>query len=444
MSKLFGTDGVRGVAGQPPLDETTVTRLGAALVRVLRRGAPVRILVGRDTRESGVWIERALAAGIRAMGGDLQSVGVIPTPAVAVLTRQQGFDAGLVISASHNPFEDNGIKVFSGRGEKFAEALEAEMEAFVADTHVEVVTGDDQDVTQLDLRTHYMVHAREALPNPGAVRGLRIGLDCAHGATVTIAPALFADLGFQAVVMGAEPDGRNINLHCGSTHPAALMQLVRDQELAVGIAFDGDGDRCLLVDHTGALVDGDAIMLMLALHLTQRGALTDDTVVSTVMSNIGLEIALRAHGITLRRTAVGDKYVMEDMQRGGYTLGGEQSGHVILSRHLFTGDGIVTALSVLHVMAETGRTLQDLASDLTTYPQVLVNVRVGRKVPVAEVPALVAAMADVERQLGDSGRLLVRYSGTEPLLRVMIEGKDQAEIDKWAHALADTARAALS
>ena len=443
MAKLFGTDGVRGVAGQPPLDEVTVTRLGAALVRVLRRDAPARILVGRDTRESGAWLERVLAGGIRAMGGDLQSVGVMPTPAVAVLTRQYEFDAGMVISASHNPFEDNGIKVFSGRGEKFDERLESEMEAFISDAHVSVSPGDDRDVTLLDLRADYMAHAREALPEPGPVSGLRIGLDCAHGATVTIAPTLFAELGFETVVMGANPDGRNINLHCGSTHPERLMQLVSDEQLAMGIAFDGDGDRCLLVDHTGALVDGDAIMLMLALHLKRNGALADDTVVSTVMSNIGLEIALRAHGITLRRTAVGDKYVMEDMQRGGYTLGGEQSGHVILSRHLFTGDGIVTALSVLRVMAETGRTLQDLASDLTTYPQVLVNVRVGRKVPVAQVPVLAAAMADVEQRLGDGGRLLVRYSGTEPLLRVMIEGKDQGEIDAWAHHLADTARAAL-
>jgi phosphoglucosamine mutase len=445
MAKLFGTDGVRGVAGQPPLDDVTVGRLGAALVRVLRRDTPVRILVGRDTRESGFWIERALAGGIRAMGGDLLSAGVIPTPAVAVLARQHGFDAGVVISASHNPYADNGIKVFSGRGEKFDEALEAEIEAFIADEHFVVTPPDDPMVTQLDLRADYMAHAREAFPTAtaGVVSDLRIGLDCANGATVTVAPALLRDLGFDTTVMGADPDGRNINLDCGSTHPDALMQLVRENDLALGIAFDGDGDRCLLVDHAGTLVDGDAIMYILARHLQRTGGLAHDTVVATVMSNIGLEIALREHGITLRRTAVGDKYVMEDMQRGGYTLGGEQSGHVILSRHLFTGDGIVTALSILRVMAETGRTLQDLASELRTYPQVLVNLRVGRKVPVAEVPTLAQAVADVERRLGDSGRLLVRYSGTEPLLRVMIEGQDQAEIDAWAHELADTARAAL-
>lgn len=443
MTKLFGTDGVRGVAGQPPLDDLTVMRLGAALVRTLRRDLPVRILVGRDTRESGFWIERALARGVRAMGGDVLSVGIIPTPAVAVLTRQHGFDAGVVISASHNPYQDNGIKVFSGRGQKFDETAEAEVEAFIADERLKVEGDAAPEVQQLDLRADYMAHAREALPDTGAVNGLRVGLDCANGATVTIAPDLFAGLGFSTEVMGADPDGRNINLACGSTHPQALMALVRDQGLSMGIAFDGDGDRCLLVDDTGALVDGDAIMLMLALHLRRTGALAHDTVVATVMSNLGLELALRAQGITLRRTAVGDKYVMDDMQRGGYTLGGEQSGHVILARHLFTGDGIVTALSVLRVMAETGRTLRELASDLTTYPQVLVNVRVGRRVPVAEVPAIAAKMADVEQRLGGEGRLLVRYSGTEPLLRVMIEGRDQHEIDAWAHEIADTAQSAL-
>jgi phosphoglucosamine mutase len=443
MKKLFGTDGVRGVAGQPPLDDTTVMRLGAALVRTLRRDTPVRVIVGRDTRESGFWIERALARGVRASGGDVLSVGVIPTPAVAVLTRQHGFDAGVVISASHNPYQDNGIKVFSGRGQKFDEQAEAEVEAFVGSEFFRVEGDVDAEVRQIDLRADYMAHARHALPDSGAVSGLRIGLDCAHGATTTIAPELFGSLGFDLEVIGASPDGRNINLDCGSTHPEALMALVRDRGLALGVAFDGDGDRCLLVDHTGALVDGDAIMLILALHLQRMGGLAHDTVVATVMSNLGLELALRERGITLRRTAVGDKYVMEDMQRGGYTLGGEQSGHVILSQHLFTGDGIVTALSVLRVMAESGRSLRDLASEMTTYPQVLVNVRVAERVPVAEVPAIAAVMADVERRLGSEGRLLVRYSGTEPLLRIMIEGRDQQEIDAWAHEIAETARQAL-
>jgi phosphoglucosamine mutase len=441
--KLFGTDGVRGVAGQAPLDETTILRLGAALVRVLPHRGPVRLLTGRDTRESGFWIERALARGIRAMGGDVLSAGVVPTPAVAVITREQDFDAGIVISASHNPFEDNGIKVFSGRGQKFDEALESQVEALVADPHFVVGTDASAEIEAHEVIEPYMRHAQAALPFSGNVSGLRIGLDCAHGATTTVAPRLFRALGLDVHVIGNEPDGRNINLHCGSTHLEALQALVREKHLALGIAFDGDGDRCLMVDETGAVVDGDAIMLMLALHLQRTGGLVKDTVVATVMSNLGLERALDAHGIRLVRTAVGDKHVMEEILEHGYALGGEQSGHVIVAEHLFTGDGIVTALRVLRVMAETGTSLRDLASALVTYPQVLVNVRVGRRVPVAEVPAIAAAMDSVERRLGSEGRLLVRYSGTEPLLRIMLEGRHQQEIEAWAHEIADAATQAL-
>ena len=441
--KLFGTDGVRGVAGQPPLDETTIMRLGAALVRVLPHQGPVRLLTGRDTRESGFWIERALARGVRAMGGDVLSAGVVPTPAVAVITRDQDFDAGLVISASHNPYEDNGIKVFSGHGQKFDETLEGQVEALVADPHFEVPGDASSEIEAHEVVEPYMRHASAALPFAGNVTGLRIGLDCANGATTTVAPRLFRALDLDVRVIGNDPDGRNINLACGSTHLEALQALVRDEGLALGIAFDGDGDRCLMVDDQGAVVDGDAIMLILALHLQRHGGLPKDTVVATVMSNLGLERALATHGIRLLRTAVGDKHVMEEIRTHGYALGGEQSGHVIVSEHLFTGDGIVTALRVLRVMAETGRSLRDLAADLVTYPQVLVNVRVGRRVPVAEVPAIAATIDSVQRRLGDEGRLLVRYSGTEPLLRIMLEGRDQAEIEAWAHEIADAAKGAL-
>ncbi len=441
--KLFGTDGVRGVAGEAPLDETTIMRLGAALVRVLPHQGPVRLLTGRDTRESGFWIERALARGVRAMGGDVLSAGVVPTPAVAVITREQDFDAGIVISASHNPYEDNGIKVFSGHGQKFDEALESQVEALVADPHFMVPADAAAEIEAHEVVEAYMRHAQAALPFAGNVSGLRIGLDCANGATTTVAPRLFRSLGLDVHVIGNEPDGRNINLHCGSTHLDALTALVREQRLALGIAFDGDGDRCLMVDEDGDVVDGDAIILMLALHLHRTGGLAKNTVVATVMSNLGLERALAAQDIRLVRTAVGDKHVMEAIRDNGYALGGEQSGHVIVSEHLFTGDGIVTALRVLRVMAETGRSLRDLASELVTYPQVLVNVRVGRRAPVAEVPALAAAIDGVERRLGDDGRLLVRYSGTEPLLRIMLEGRDQREIETWAHEIADAARGAL-
>jgi phosphoglucosamine mutase len=441
--KLFGTDGVRGVAGEPPLDETTILRLGAALVRVLPHQGPARLLTGRDTRESGFWIERTLARGVRAMGGDLLSAGVVPTPAVAVTTRAEDFDAGIVISASHNPYEDNGIKVFSGHGQKFDEGLERQVEALVADPHFVVAADASGEIEAHEIVESYMGHCRAALPVAGHVTGLRIGLDCANGATTTVAPRLFRALGLDVHVIGNDPDGRNINLNCGSTHLEALQALVRDKQLALGIAFDGDGDRCLMIDETGAIVDGDAIMLILALHLQRTGGLARDTVVATVMSNLGLERALERHGVRLVRTAVGDKYVMEEIRDNGYALGGEQSGHVIVAEHLFTGDGIVTALSVLRVMAETGRSLRDLASVLVTYPQVLVNVRVGKRVPVAEVPAIAAVIDSVERRLGTEGRLLVRYSGTEPLLRVMLEGRDQQEIDTWAHEIANAAKGAL-
>ncbi|HTV02133.1 MAG TPA: phosphoglucosamine mutase [Luteitalea sp.] len=441
--KLFGTDGVRGVAGQPPLDETTILRLGAALVRVLPHQGPARLLTGRDTRESGFWIERTLARGVRAMGGDVLSAGVVPTPAVAVITRAEDFDAGIVISASHNPYEDNGIKVFSGHGQKFDEGLERQIEELVADPHFVVRDDASAEIESHDAVEAYARHARVALPHAGHVTGLPIGLDCANGATTTVAPRLFRSLGLDTHVIGNDPDGRNINLNCGSTHLEALQALVREQKLALGIGFDGDGDRCLMVDEQGAVVDGDAIMLILALHLQRTGALVKDTVVATVMSNLGLERALEKHGIRLLRTAVGDKHVMEEIREHGYALGGEQSGHVVVAEHLFTGDGIVTALSVLRVMAETGRSLRDLASDLTTYPQILVNVRVGRRVPVAEVPAIAATIDSVERRLGNEGRLLVRYSGTEPLLRIMLEGRDQQEIERWAHEIADAAKSAL-
>jgi phosphoglucosamine mutase len=441
--KLFGTDGVRGVAGEAPLDETTILRLGAALVRVLPHQGPSRLLTGRDTRESGFWIERTLARGVRAMGGDLLSAGVVPTPAVAVTTRAEDFDAGIVISASHNPYQDNGIKVFSGHGQKFDEGLERQIEALVADPHFVVSPDASGEIEAHEIIESYTRHCAAALPAAGHVTGLRIGLDCANGATTTVAPRLFRGLGLDVHVIGNDPDGRNINLDCGSTHLDPLRAVVKAGGHALGIAFDGDGDRCLMVDDQGAIVDGDAIMLILALHLQRTGGLARDTVVATVMSNLGLERALEAHGIRLLRTAVGDKYVMEEIRDNGYALGGEQSGHVIVAEHLFTGDGIVTALSVLRVMAETGQSLRDLASVLVTYPQVLVNVRVGRRVPVADVPAIAAVIDSVERRLGKDGRLLVRYSGTEPLLRIMLEGRDQQEIDAWAHEIADAARAAL-
>ncbi|GMV20187.1 MAG: phosphoglucosamine mutase [Acidimicrobiia bacterium] len=442
--RLFGTDGVRGVAGTAPLDPPTVARLGGALVRALGLERSARLLIGRDTRESGEWIERELARGAASQGADVTSVGVLPTPGVAYLTRTGDVDLGVVISASHNPFHDNGIKVFSGKGEKFGEQTERQVEAIVADTSWQVPASAAAHIDVADQREPYLAHLRELLPDVGSLAGARIGLDMANGATTTTARALFEGLGFEIVALGESPDGRNINAGCGSTHPAGLAAAVVEQGCRLGVAFDGDGDRAILVDHLGHVVDGDALLLTLGLHRQRQGRLHGDTVVATVMSNIGLEIALRERGITLLRTPVGDKYVSEAMLGGGFVVGGEQSGHVILAEHLFTGDGMATALAIMRVMADTGRELVDLASDLKTFPQTLVNVRVRQRVDVSTVPAVAAAMDRVEHALAGRGRLLVRYSGTEPLLRIMIEGENQATVQAWAEEIADAVRTTLA
>ena len=440
MSRLFGTDGVRGKAGTYPLDPPTIRRLGAALARALGHGNAVRFLSGRDTRESGGWIERELAFGINSQGGSLTGAGIIPTPAIAYLTPRMGYTAGVVISASHNPFEDNGIKVFSGAGEKFTEELEQQVEAIIADASWHVPAGDTPEVEQVDYRSEYASHLRAILPNVDSFRGIRLAIDCANGATTTIAPRLFEDLGFDVRCIGCEPDGRNINLKVGSTAPEQLARMVVEDGYPLGIAYDGDGDRAIFVDDKGKIVDGDAVMLMCGKQMKREGRLKGNAVVATVMSNIGLEIALRDAGIDIVRCPVGDKYVMEEMIGRDIALGGEQSGHVIFSEYLFTGDGLATSLNVLRTIGTTGRTLSDLASELTTYPQVLLNVRVERKADLKSIPDVARAMEAVESRLAGKGRLLVRYSGTEPLLRIMIEGQDQREISAWAHEIADAVK----
>jgi phosphoglucosamine mutase len=441
MARLFGTDGVRGTAGEYPLDVGTVRRLGAALTRALRRGdEPVRFLAGRDTRESGSWIEQELAFGIGTQGGVLTSAGIIPTPAVAYLTPRMGYTAGVVISASHNPFEDNGIKVFSGAGEKFTEMLERRVEEIVADDSWTVAAGDTGRVEQSDYREAYVGHLLEILPPPVRQSDLRVAIDCANGATTTVAPRVFTELGFETRCIGCEPDGRNINLHCGSTAPGWLARTVVSGHYDLGIAYDGDGDRAIFVDALGRVVDGDAVMLMCAKQMKAEGRLKGDAIVATVMSNIGLEMALRDAGIGLVRCQVGDKYVMEEMLRRGLVLGGEQSGHVIFSEYLFTGDGLATSLNVLRTMAATGRPLADLAADLTAYPQVLLNLRVQQKVDLKTIPGVASVIDRVESRLAGHGRLLVRYSGTEPLLRVMLEGRDEADIRRWGQEIIDAVR----
>ncbi|HEX7778795.1 MAG TPA: phosphoglucosamine mutase [Vicinamibacterales bacterium] len=441
--RLFGTDGVRGVAGAYPLDPPTIGRLGAALVRTLAADRPARLIIGRDTRESGEWIAHELARGAAGQGASVTDAGVMPTPGVAFLARALDVDLGVVLSASHNPYTDNGIKVFSGRGEKFGEKEERAVEAMMADAGWQTRSEESVAIATGSFVRPYLDHLRRLLPSAGVLQGARVAVDMANGATTATAPALFTELGLRIVTLGDRPDGRNINLACGSTHPARLASEVVAAGCRLGVAFDGDGDRAIFADHRGHIVDGDAVLLLLGVYLKERKRLPNSTVVATVMSNIGLEIALQRHGITLVRTPVGDKYVMDEMLRGGYALGGEQSGHVILTEHLPTGDGMATALAVLRVMAETGKELAELASGLVTLPQTLVNVRVREKRPTETVPEIQAAIARVEAAVAGRGRVLVRYSGTEPLLRVMIEGEDQASVQAWAEEIAEAIRGTL-
>jgi phosphoglucosamine mutase len=453
-ARLFGTDGVRGTAGAFPLDPPTVRRLGAALVRAVRGGsrdsgagnrnspnASVHFLIGRDTRESGTWIEAELAHGATGEGATVHSAGIVPTPAIAYLTGSGIYDAGVVISASHNPYQDNGIKVFSGKGEKFTEAVERDVEAIVADRSWTPQDGEAAAVAASYLVDQYIDHLRAVFPEAAqTMKGFTLAVDCANGATTGVAHRLFEGLGFDTTFIGDTPDGRNINLGCGSTHPERLAKTVVEHGCRMGVAFDGDGDRAICIDDGGRIVDGDAVLLMCARQMQREMRLKGDAVVATVMSNIGLELALKRLGIALVRCSVGDKYVMEEMLKRDLSLGGEQSGHVIFSDYLYTGDGLCTALNVLRTIAVSGRSLADLASDLTAYPQILLNVRVRNKVDLATVPPVAAAIERVEARVAGQGRLLVRYSGTEPLLRVMLEGQHQDEIRGWAQEIVDVVK----
>ena len=438
---LFGTDGIRGTAGVFPLDARTVQRVGAALVKVLPESSS-RLLIGRDTRESGEWIERELAHGATASGAVVHTIGVAPTPAVAYLTSALQFDAGVVVSASHNPYHDNGIKVFSGSGEKYSGHLEERIEELVADASWQVPEGGAPEVSRADHLRAYLDHALEVFPNPERLGKFRVAVDCANGAMTTVAPTLLQEMGLDATIIAASPDGRNINKGCGSTHPERLAEAVRSDGYRLGVAFDGDGDRAIFVDAGGRILDGDHVLLMCAKQMKAEGRLRGNTVVATVMSNIGLELALKKLDIELVRTSVGDKYVMEEMQKRNLSLGGEQSGHVIFSDYLFTGDGLITALNVMKTMAATGREAGDLADDLMTYPQVLINVRVTEKPDLRSVPNVATVIDDVEKRLIGNGRLLIRYSGTEPLLRVMLEGRNHDEIETMGQAIVTAVRGA--
>lgn len=447
MKQLFGTDGIRGHAGKFPLDEKTVSIIGAALTRLFRErlGRDPKFVCGRDTRESGVWIEAALRAGVGAENAVCRSAGVITTPGVAYLTKEFSFDAGIVISASHNPYEDNGIKIFLPSGIKLDEAAERLIEKDIYDERTPIVTSvpegaaDDAAFFRLAYTSHLSEVASDIKLNH-----YRLVIDCANGASSEFAPAVFNKFGGGVVVINNEPDGRNINKDCGSLHLDTLCERVVAEKADVGIAFDGDADRALFVDAEGRIVDGDATLWVMAQYLKDHGKLANSTVVATVMSNIGLELALRSKEIELLRTSVGDKYVLEKLIETGSEVGGEQSGHIIFPEKSLVGDGMMTALLLLGAISERGISLSEAVEGFTAYPQTLLNVKVGEKRPFDEVPAIVESAKEVEAELDGNGRLLLRYSGTENLARVMIEGKDQASIEAQARRIADVIEAALS
>ncbi|QQS41209.1 MAG: phosphoglucosamine mutase [Acidobacteriota bacterium] len=445
MSKLFGTDGIRSRAGAYPLDRETVRMIGYALTERLRGsdGEGTRFVTGRDTRESGAEIEHAIHRGIAAASGEAVSAGVITTPGIAFLAAHGKFNAGIVISASHNPYEDNGIKIFLPNGRKLdsdsERFIEAKVEAKIKVPETEVVL-DDSGASAL--QSKYLQHFGTdfALLD---LDGLMVIADCANGAASFLAPLLFRKFGGDFETINAEPDGRNINRDCGSLHMEHLRLAVLESGADIGIAFDGDADRALFIDEEGDVVDGDAILWIMANYLREREILVGEKVVATVMSNIGLELALKETGIELVRTAVGDKYVLDELLSSGASLGGEQSGHIIFPSRSLVGDGLQTALFLLEAMTETGRPLSRLAEGFVSYPQVLVNVKVREKVPFEEIESVKDAAGEIESELDGTGRLLLRYSGTENLARVMIEGRDQNEIEDLAERLASTIRAEI-
>jgi len=450
--RLFGTDGIRAIAGESPLDPTTVYAVGFALAHSLRKAAEhPRVLIGRDTRESSPWIAATLAAGLRQAGAQVESAGVITTPAVAFLARSHGFHAGVVISASHNPWQDNGIKLFGADGYKLPDAVELAMEEEILHHAAQVQISDPHSFAPVEdnpnFQADYVQFLIDSLPGL-ALGGLDIVADCANGAAAAIAPELFRRLNrdgrAKVTLLNIAPDGRNINAACGALHPEYVAKEVKTRGTSLGVTFDGDADRCMLAGAAGNVINGDAIMLMAARDLKARGRLTGDIVVATTMSNMGLEAALKRSGIRMFRAPVGDRYVLEEMQKQNAALGGEQSGHILFPHLATTGDGLLTALVVLDLIARTGQSLEALTADLKVFPQVIVNVRVREKKPLDSIPPVATAIRAAEKELNDSGRVVIRYSGTEPLARVMIEAESEEAMRRHAEAIAAAIRAELS
>ncbi|HXG83315.1 MAG TPA: phosphoglucosamine mutase [Pyrinomonadaceae bacterium] len=446
MEKLFGTDGIRAKAGEFPLDEKTVEIVGKSLARryAEKLGREPRFVTGRDTRESGAWIEKAFHEGAITESAHCESAGVITTPGVAYLTKKFDFDAGVVISASHNPFEDNGIKIFSPSGKKIDGEIEKAIERDIFESSKFKVQSSKSDF-ELDssktaeMQNVYLDYLAEEFKNL-SLRNLKIIVDCANGAACRLAPKLFERFGAQVVAINDQPDGRNINDNCGSLHLENLQAKVLEEKADFGVAFDGDADRALFADERGNLVDGDSTLWIMAQHLQAKGKLKNETIVATVMSNLGLEVALRSRNIELLRTAVGDKYVLQELLDTGGSIGGEQSGHVIFPERSLVGDGMLTTLSLLEALRENDKSLSEMNEGFTRFPQILINVKVGKKLPFETVPEIAENAAEIEKKLGEKGRLLLRYSGTENLARVMIEGERQEQIETQANHLAEIIR----
>jgi len=449
--KLFGTDGIRGTANVHPMTPEVALALGRAIAHVFREhddGHRKQILIGKDTRLSGYMFEDALAAGICSMGVNVIQVGPVPTPALAFLTRDMRCNAGVMITASHNPYQDNGIKFFAADGFKLPDTVEARIETLIETGEVSRISVPPDEIGQAsrieDARGRYVVYLKHAFPRDLTLEGMRIVIDCANGAGYRAGPTVLRELGAEVFEIGCEPNGRNINEECGSLYPERAAAKVKELRADVGIALDGDADRVIVIDEQGEIFDGDMLMWLCARDMKARGTLANDTVVATVMSNLGLELALESIGVSLHRAQVGDRYVVEAMREAGHNLGGEQSGHILFLDDSTTGDGMMSALQVLALMARSGQRLSELNEGFERLPQVLVNIGVAEKRPLEELPSLQDALADVEDELGDAGRVLIRYSGTELKARVMVEGRDESRVHEIANHLAGKLKQALA
>ncbi len=448
MGKLFGTDGVRGVANEYPMTAEMALNIGRATAHLFKRkGHAPKILIGKDTRLSGYMFENALVSGICSMGVDAIMVGVIPTPGIAFLTSSMRVDAGIVISASHNPFQDNGIKIFSDDGFKLPDEKELAIEAMIFANNMQKLHPSPSELGKAyrmdDARGRYIVFLKHSFPREFTLEGTKVVLDCANGATYRVAPDTFFELGAEVTTLFDDPDGKNINVKCGSQHPETLSAEVLKKGADVGFAFDGDGDRLIAVDEKGTVLTGDQIIAVCANVMKKEGSLTNNLVVRTVMSNIGLSVALKNMQIDSVMTKVGDRYVLEEMQAKGGAIGGEESGHIIFLQHHTTGDGILTALQVLSAMKKEGKPLSTLAKIMQVFPQSLINVDTKSRPEISTVPEIVSAIKAVEKKLGDKGRVLVRYSGTQNMCRVMVEGPTKEETIEYCKQIADVVRAKL-